>query len=578
MRTRLRLALYVGMVSLAGGLLFDALVTRQELQARALIYGKLGVLYLVTLGCSYWPPAARRPRALTVVYLLALGAHVFPLLALAAADLDVFTGVVGALMVGSTLIFPWGAAVQSVVSIGLAWGFTSVLAAHGFLAGPRATTIVLTLAVSALMSIFGAEMLERSRRSAFVERRRVHALAVQRRHLIDVGRDLRSTLHADALATRLLAHAARIIPCDSVLLALFDAATGGYRVAAVTGPPFESVTDVAWSASFSEQFRHAFAPAEVHESPGSPIDPVVAPLLATFGLQRLLAAAIGPHPMPAGFITWNRTAAEPFTLGQRLAAQGIADQAFTALSAARLYEEAARASQLKSEFVSTMSHELRTPLNVIMGYTQILRETLAADPETVRTLDGVQHASIELLDLVEATLDLGRLETGRESVVAETVDVRALFEELAGEFAPVPRAAGVALHWDATSAPGLTADRRKLRVVLKNLVSNALKFTPAGSIRVEARRVGDHCRFRVVDTGIGIRPADQAVVFEMFRQADSSDTRRYGGTGLGLYIVRRLVELLGGEVALESAPGCGSTFTVTVPLDGAAATTSSVAA
>jgi signal transduction histidine kinase len=265
-----------------------------------------------------------------------------------------------------------------------------------------------------------------------------------------------------------------------------------------------------------------------------------------------------------------RHAPAPFTRSERLAAQGIADQAFTALSAARLYEDAARASRLKSEFVSTMSHELRTPLNVIMGYNQILNETLPPDPETTHALDAVRRASNELLDLVEATLDLGRLETGRERVCEETLAVRDLFGELAHEFAAVPRAAGVALIWDEGTNPTITVDRRKLRTVLKNLAGNALKFTPAGSVRVECRQAGTHCRFRVIDTGIGIGPEDQAAVFEMFRQADSSDTRRYGGTGLGLYIVRRLVGLLGGEVTLESTPGRGSTFTVTVPLGGSA--------
>ena len=149
------------------------------------------------------------------------------------------------------------------------------------------------------------------------------------------------------------------------------------------------------------------------------------------------------------------------------------------------------------------------------------------------------------------------------------VVVRKLFDELAREFMGVSRAAGVALLWDAEDGASLVVDRRKLKTVLKNLVGNALKFTPAGSVRVECRTAHDACRLRVIDSGIGIRREDQAIIFDMFRQADASDTRRYGGTGLGLYIVRQLVGLLAGEVTLESAPGCGATFTITLPLTGA---------
>jgi signal transduction histidine kinase len=438
----------------------------------------------------------------------------------------------------------------------------------------RATNVATSLAVSMALSIMGAIVLERSRASAFVDRQRVRALAVQRRRLIDVGRDVRSTLLADEIARRVVGHAKRLVAADGVLFALRAPADPRYRIVATAGAGrFERFAELEWSDDFTRALCAAFPPCDVREVPGGALDGAVMPLFEPLAIRRTLIAAVGPHPAPPAFVAWLRNDAVPFTRAERMAAQGIADQACTALAAARLYDDAARASRLKSEFVSTMSHELRTPLNVIMGYNQILDETLPRDPETTHALDAVRRASNELLDLVEATLDLGRLESGRENVHEDVLRVRDLFDELAREFVAVPRAVGVALEWDAGDDPTLVVDRRKLKTVLKNLTANALKFTPAGSVRVDCCQVGDRCRFRVLDTGIGIPAKDQAAVFEMFRQADSSDSRRYSGTGLGLYIVRHLVRLLGGEVTLESTPGRGSIFSVTLPLVGSTAGT-----
>jgi signal transduction histidine kinase len=141
-----------------------------------------------------------------------------------------------------------------------------------------------------------------------------------------------------------------------------------------------------------------------------------------------------------------------------------------------------------------------------------------------------------------------------------------LLDELQAEYAAVGAPAGTALVWETAPAVTLLTDRRKLRIILKNLIGNALKFTPAGEVRVSCAPGAAGCEFRVRDTGIGIDPAQIAVIFEMFRQADGSDSRAHGGVGLGLYITRRLVTQLGGEVAVESAPGQGTTFTVSLPL------------
>jgi signal transduction histidine kinase len=566
---RLRLGIVVGLPLCAVGAALNVVFATDHLGARLSGFGVLTALYGLTLALTRWRAAARRASALAIGYVLALAGSLFYLISLSPADVDVLSGPVSWLLMAAMLFFPWGAGVQGAISGAIAVGYAALVWAHGGGEGMRTFNVALNLGVAVVVSVIGAGVIERSRQHAFRERRRVRALAVQRRRLIEVGRDLRSTLSFDEIVQRLVVHALRLIPADGVLMALREPDAGAYRIAAASGDDrLLALTDVQWDERFTAVFCRAFAPAEVRECPGGPLDALVVPGLREHGVERALIAAVGPNPGAAGFVFWTRRSAQPFSRAHRLAAQGIADQAFTALSAARLYEDAARASRLKSEFVSTMSHELRTPLNVIMGYNQILHESLDPEPETSRALDAVRRASLELLDLVDATLDLGRLEAGREHVREEPVAVRELFDELARELAPVPRAANVVLRWDAGDGPTLIVDRRKLKTVLKNLAGNALKFTPAGTVRVECRRVDEQCVFRVVDTGIGIRPEDQAAVFEMFRQADSSDTRRYGGTGLGLYIVRQLVRLLAGEITLQSTVGRGSTFTVTVPLAG----------
>jgi signal transduction histidine kinase len=561
---RLKLAAVIGLGGEAGALLVNLAFAPDRLPERL---AALGAEVLLSLG-ALWYSTRVHPRArvrpLVASFVLLQGHVLLYQLTLSPGDIQSLTSVVTWVLIGSMLIFPWGPATQAFVAGLLFLAYLVVVLPHLGGSTMQTANVALGLGVGATLSVVGAAVLERSRRVAFAERRRVRLLAAQRRRLIEVGRDLRSTLGLDVLKQRLLVHAARLVSADSVVLSLRDSAEGGYRnVAAVGSERMHAIVDAAWGAPFARAFCDAFSPSEVRECPGSTLDPLVLRPTATLGSARVLLAAIGPHPAPVGFLAWHREQDVAFDRAERHLAQGIAEQAFTALGAARLYEDAARASRLKSEFVSTMSHELRTPLNVIMGYSQILEEILPAEGETTQALDAVRRASIELLDLVEATLDIGRLEAGRERVQDAPVPVRDLFDELAREFAAVPR-------WEPGAAPTLSTDRRKLKTVLKNLVGNALKFTPAGSVRVECRVAGAWCRLRVIDTGIGIRHEDQAIVFEMFRQADSSDSRRYGGTGLGLYIVRQLVHLLGGDIALESAPGQGSVFTVSVPLAGSA--------
>lgn len=252
-------------------------------------------------------------------------------------------------------------------------------------------------------------------------------------------------------------------------------------------------------------------------------------------------------------------------------AHGIAQLASLAVQNFELVDELARANQLKSEFVATMSHELRTPLNVIIGYGDLLLDGAMGpiSDEQTDTLRRVQANAWELLELINATLDLSRLEAGQVDLDIQPTDVAGLVDEFARSAGDRARP-GVA--FSAACAPDLPlvrTDPRKLKVILKNLVSNAFKFTERGQVRVDVHADADGSSFvlRVRDTGIGITAEQQKIIFDAFRQADGSISRKFGGVGLGLHIVQRLSELLGGSVAVDSEFGRGSTFTVRLPCE-----------
>jgi PAS domain S-box-containing protein len=260
---------------------------------------------------------------------------------------------------------------------------------------------------------------------------------------------------------------------------------------------------------------------------------------------------------------------EPLTEAQTRIAQGLAQLASLALENARLVDELDRANQLKSEFVATMSHELRTPLNVILGYDTLLRDGAMGEvnQDQKQTLERIHENALQLLSLVTATLDMSRLEAGRVRLDLQIVDLSNLMAELEAQMYEARSKPGVRFRWRVgADVPLLHTDAIKLKVILTNLVSNALKFTSEGHVTATAVVAGDQVQIEVVDTGIGIAPSAQAAIFEPFRQGDRSIGERYGGVGLGLYIARRLVEILNGTIAVESEEGVGSTFRVRVPL------------
>ncbi len=296
-------------------------------------------------------------------------------------------------------------------------------------------------------------------------------------------------------------------------------------------------------------------------------DAKTAVLLREYGITQCLYVVLRRGTDVIGFLSAGYRGREtPFTAMQERLASGIGQLASMALENARLVEELRHASRVKSEFVSTMSHELRTPLSVILGYTDMLRDDGLGETDHTRTLDRIRTAALELLEMIEATLNLGRMEAGNDPARFEPVAMDELLGELAIEFGALTQRPGTALRWEPTNGIVADTDRRKLRIVVKNLVGNALKFTPHGEVVVRSEVRGDRCAIVVRDTGVGIAAERLPLIFEMFRQGDSSDSRSYSGVGLGLYIVQRVLDQLGGQIAVASAPGRGSTFTVTIPL------------
>ena len=229
-----------------------------------------------------------------------------------------------------------------------------------------------------------------------------------------------------------------------------------------------------------------------------------------------------------------------------------------------------QASALKSQFLANMSHEFRTPLNAILGYTHMLLNNVTGqvtDPQR-KSLSRIDSNARHLLALINDILDITRIEAGRMPLNVTTFRVADLVHEVMSELEPIIRRSNLQVSSKLRgSVPSLRSDRQKVKQIVLNLLSNALKFTPAGAVTILASydaKVRD-VSIAVRDTGVGIGREDQAKVFEDFRQLDSSPARGYGGTGLGLSICRRLSQMLGGTIALESEPGKGSTFTLRLP-------------
>jgi len=311
---------------------------------------------------------------------------------------------------------------------------------------------------------------------------------------------------------------------------------------------------------YAEEQREALRFGHAHCGPRSQTEPEEYTLITKSGDRRTILANGTTVAGPDGQLL---CLSFHIDITERKTAEEALRQANAALK---------RSSQAKSAFLATMSHEIRTPLNGVIGLTSLLQST-ALSLQQREYVSALQASGDALLALIDDILDFSKIEAGQLTLEQQPLDLRRLAGEVAGLFASEARAKGLELHnhVDPAVPAQLVGDPTRLRQVLTNLVGNALKFTAQGEVEIamsleEESAEGALVRVAVRDTGIGIAPEAQARLFEPFTQADASTTRRYGGTGLGLAICKRLVDLMGGQIGVESVPGQGSTFWLTLLL------------
>lgn len=395
--------------------------------------------------------------------------------------------------------------------------------------------------------------------------------------LARVGQEILALLDTPILLNRLCQLTTEVLACDCSHIWLWRPEDGVYVPVAGYGDDAEEWESIRLLRIPRAPFTNWFARLErgdvIPEFSQLSTEHPFARWAWRYGVTVRMYLPLRRGPQMIGFqIAGYRGRSTPFTLKQQRIGIAIAQLASMALENARLVEELGRANRFKTDIVATIAHELRTPLNAIMGYTDLLLEGEFGPltDEQAEISRRVDRSAQVLRDLVNGTLELSRLDTGRLPLNLRDVDLLDLISEIDAETRELRAKPSVEFRWKVpASLPRLYSDPLKIKVVLKNLIANAIKFTSKGEITVTVATAQSGIEISVADTGIGIRPEMLAVIFEPFRQGECPSTRHYEGVGLGLYLVRRMLELLGGTVDVESEVGRGSVFRVWLPLHSA---------
>jgi signal transduction histidine kinase len=398
----------------------------------------------------------------------------------------------------------------------------------------------------------------------------------------EVGRAVSSSLDLETVLTTIVSRAVQLTGVDGGVVFEYDEAAEEFELRASTGQ--QALDQLRRRARFRKGEgvvgRTAIAHEPVQVADITRAETYVGRLresLIEAGVRALLAIPMLREGHLIGSLVVNRTTPGDFPPETVDLLRAFATQSALAIQNARLFREIAdksaqleAASRHKSEFLANMSHELRTPLNAVIGFSEVLLQRMfgALNDKQDEYLKDIYASGQHLLSLINDILDLSKIEAGRMELASAPFHLPTaldnavtLVKERAGRH-------GIALQLDIDPRLGeVVGDERKVKQVLLNLLSNAVKFTPEGGrISLKAGWKDGLVEIAVTDTGIGIAPEDQAAIFEEFRQVGSDETRKQEGTGLGLTLAKKFVELHGGRIWVESEPGRGSTFTFTLPV------------
>jgi len=408
------------------------------------------------------------------------------------------------------------------------------------------------------------------------ENERLRGALRRMERILEISRELTGLMALEPLLHRIVSLGAELTDSESASILLLDKRTGELRFRAASSDVGNQLSDipVPVEGSIAGAVLRSGEPAVIADVRRDRRHYSAVGTQIGFETRSLLAVPMKILQHPVGVLeAVNKRGSGGFTAEDVEVLTALAAQAAVAIENARLveelraaYEQLGQLDRLKSDVIAIASHELRTPLSLILGYSALLRERL--DDQTGPQLDVVLRAAMRLRQIIDTMINLRYLETGEVELACTPFDLREEVKAACEGYRSLAEANGVHLQMQVPASPViLCADRDKVRLVLDNLLSNAVKFTPwDGRVQVTVTQRRNQAQIAVADTGIGIPQEQLERIFQPFEQVEEHMKRRYGGVGLGLSVVKGLVEQHGGRVWAESVQGRGSRFVVVLPL------------